>query len=817
MAREVGGYRIVSLLGAGGMGRVHLARSASGRLVAVKTVHRHLAADETFRERFRREVRAARAVRGPYTAAVLDADCDAEEPWLAAEFCPGPTLGEVVEAQGPLGGADAASLGAALAEALAAVHGAGLAHRDLKPANVVVTVDGPVVVDFGVARAFARDGTRDGAGDGIEAGAGIEAGDTLTGSGDIVGSPGFIAPELLERDGSAGPAADLFALGCVLAYALTGRPPFGTGPAHRVLYRTLHADPDLGGCPGPEPQWPRFLRRVLAHDPARRPSVAEVLAWCADRAPERPWWRHPEVRLLIGRYEAEADAAVARTAPRRAPGTAPPQGPRISPPQTPETAGGRRGPGPGPGRRRLLAGAGGAALAAAAGWAAARGLRGGGDGADGGKGGGATGTAAARGGPAAGRVLWSRPVGEREEGCALLRHRGAVYLLDDRELTRMAPSTGHVEWRVGSGGAVAVAAAGDALHTVRPGTGTAGPLLVTYRATTGGVVREVQWPEWLIPVPGQLDVFTGAVFGGQLARVVATDRVVCAVTYQAAASRLARRQPAQARPWRLYAFDPHSGRPRWYDVGTMAEVDGLYAAGGHIGVVTYTQPRVDAAGNVSGDAEGLLTVRDEDGGGRATPAPGAPDPASRRSARAAAGGALHHTRGRTVVAHHPATRATLWERRVAADGEGELTVTAAAAGGLVHAASGSDLYGLDAADGAVRWHRPGLRAIGAPRTPPEVAAGLVYAAGPEPGAAESPLPGVARGVYALDAATGEPVWAAPLDLRSSPAAVAAGGGVLHVAAGGTLTALTGPERGRGGRAGHGRHGRHGRHSGRERA
>ncbi|GAA2122260.1 PQQ-binding-like beta-propeller repeat protein [Streptomyces synnematoformans] len=109
------------------MGRVHLARSASGRLVAVKTVHRHLAADETFRERFRREVRAARGVRGPYTAAVLDADCDAEEPWLAAEFCPGPTLGEVVEAQGPLGGADAASLGAALAEALAAAAGGAAA------------------------------------------------------------------------------------------------------------------------------------------------------------------------------------------------------------------------------------------------------------------------------------------------------------------------------------------------------------------------------------------------------------------------------------------------------------------------------------------------------------------------------------------------------------------------------------------------------------------------------------------------------------------------------------------------------------------
>ncbi|MFD9072170.1 serine/threonine-protein kinase [Streptomyces lasiicapitis] len=209
---EIGGYRLIALLGAGGMGRVQLARSASGRPVAVKTVHAHLAAEPEFRERFRRETAAARAVTGPYTAAVLDADPDAEQPWLVTEFCAGPVLTAAVAAHGALSAADLAALGASLAEALAAVHAAGLVHRDLKPSNVVVTRDGPKVLDFGIAKSAADD--------------------SLTATDEAIGSPGFIAPEQLARaaeDARPGPPADVFALGTLLALAATGRAPVGGG------------------------------------------------------------------------------------------------------------------------------------------------------------------------------------------------------------------------------------------------------------------------------------------------------------------------------------------------------------------------------------------------------------------------------------------------------------------------------------------------------------------------------------------------------------------------------------------------------------
>lgn len=281
---EVGGYRIVARLGAGGMGQVHLARSASGRPVAVKTVHPHLAAEPEFRERFRRETAAARAVTGPYTAAVLDADPDAEQPWLATEFCAGPDLTDAVSAHGTLSTADLAALGASLAEALAAVHAVGLVHRDLKPSNVVVTRDGPKVLDFGIAKGAADD--------------------SLTATDEAIGSPGFIAPEQLARgadDARPGPPADVFALGALLALVVTGRAPFGADGAARVLYRTLHEDPDLDGVP--DPALRAFLSRCLTRDPADRPTVEQVLAWCAARVEGAPWWERGAAAGLIQRHE----------------------------------------------------------------------------------------------------------------------------------------------------------------------------------------------------------------------------------------------------------------------------------------------------------------------------------------------------------------------------------------------------------------------------------------------------------------------------------------------------------------------------------
>ncbi|MGX1032934.1 protein kinase domain-containing protein [Streptomyces sp. SAI-097] len=274
--RLLGGHRIMRRLGSGGMGQVYLGRSPGGRLVAVKTVHEHLAADPRYRERFRREATAARAVTGAHTAPVLDADPDSAVPWLATAFLPGVTLRHAVVAGGPLNARAVRSLGACLAEALASIHAADIVHRDLKPSNVLLTADGPRVIDFGIARA---------------------AGDLgLTEAGAMIGTPGFMAPEQVAGD-DAGPAADVFALGAVLAFAATGEQPFGSGPVAVLLYRATHEEPHLDGVP--ETAGLRALvSGCLRKEPGRRPSLARVLALTA--SPDAPlWWRDEPLRSLI--------------------------------------------------------------------------------------------------------------------------------------------------------------------------------------------------------------------------------------------------------------------------------------------------------------------------------------------------------------------------------------------------------------------------------------------------------------------------------------------------------------------------------------
>jgi outer membrane protein assembly factor BamB len=250
---QVGRYRPVARLGQGGMGRVYLARSPSGRLVAVKVVRAALADDPDFRRRFVREVAAARRVAGFFTAAVIDADPKGRPAWLATEYVPGLSLGEAVAEHGAWPEHAVRRLGAALAEALGAVHRAGVVHRDLKPSNVLLAADGPRVIDFGIS--VAAEDTR------------------LTQTGTVVGTPGFIPPEQLRGE-KAGPAADVFALGAVLAYTATGTGPFGSGAAHAVNYRVVHEEPDLGGLP---PELAEVTARCLAKDPDRRPSVPDVL------------------------------------------------------------------------------------------------------------------------------------------------------------------------------------------------------------------------------------------------------------------------------------------------------------------------------------------------------------------------------------------------------------------------------------------------------------------------------------------------------------------------------------------------------------
>ncbi|MFB4266875.1 DUF4328 domain-containing protein [Nonomuraea sp. GTA35] len=250
---QLGPYRLHARLGEGGMGQVFLGRSPGGRLVAVKVVRPQLADDAHFRRRFAAEVDAARKVGGFYTAQVVDADTDATPPWLASAYIPGPSLHQAVHDHGPLPPDSVAVLGAGLAEGLAAVHACEVVHRDLKPANVVLAEDGPRLIDFGIARAL--DAT------------------SHTQTSAVLGTAAYMSPEQAAGQ-RVGPASDVFSLGCVLAFAATGRSPFGEGPVHAVVFRVVHAEPDLSGLPAP---LAGLVAACLAKDPAARPGLEQVL------------------------------------------------------------------------------------------------------------------------------------------------------------------------------------------------------------------------------------------------------------------------------------------------------------------------------------------------------------------------------------------------------------------------------------------------------------------------------------------------------------------------------------------------------------
>ncbi|MEU1865647.1 serine/threonine-protein kinase [Streptomyces gardneri] len=287
---SIGPFRLIGRLGVGGMGRVFLARSAGGRTVAVKIVHAELAAQEEFRRRFAREVAALERVGGTGTAPVLGSDTSADAPWVAIGYVPGPSLRTVVgDEYGPLPPATVRALASGLARALVHIHDAGLVHRDLKPSNVLLTVDGPRLIDFGIARAV--DTVADGGG--------------LTSTGAVVGSPGFMSPEQVRGD-RVTPASDVFCLGSVLAYAATGRSPFGTADSgvHAQMFRIAHDEPDLTDL---APELSGLIRACLAKDPAARPSAAEIV----ETLPVADPWLPADVLARLGRHAArllEAEA-----------------------------------------------------------------------------------------------------------------------------------------------------------------------------------------------------------------------------------------------------------------------------------------------------------------------------------------------------------------------------------------------------------------------------------------------------------------------------------------------------------------------------
>ncbi|MFE5810506.1 serine/threonine-protein kinase [Streptomyces sp. NPDC056491] len=289
--RTIGAYRLLGRLGAGGMGRVYLGRSAGGRTVAVKIVHPHFATDEEFRARFRREVEAARRVGGEWTAPVLDADPEAPVPWVATGYVAGPSLDRALAGHGPLPEASVRAVGAGLARALVAVHGLGLVHRDVKPSNVMLTLDGPRLIDFGIARA--TDGTA-----------------SLTSTGVSVGSPGYMSPEQILGKGITG-AADVFSLGAVMAFAATGRPPFTGDNSATLLYKVVHEPPELGAVPAGELR--ELIGACLAKAPADRPAPEAIAAALGGALGAPGWLPGPLVeeasRAAVALLDLDADTS----------------------------------------------------------------------------------------------------------------------------------------------------------------------------------------------------------------------------------------------------------------------------------------------------------------------------------------------------------------------------------------------------------------------------------------------------------------------------------------------------------------------------
>jgi serine/threonine protein kinase len=299
--RQVGAYRVVGRLGGGGMGQVFLGLSPGGRPVAIKVVRPDLTADSEFRQRFAREVDAARRVGGFHTASVVDADPRADPPWMVTAYIAGPSLHAFVAGKGPLTGGATRALGAALAEGLAAIHGCGLVHRDLKPANIIMAGDGPRIIDFGIARP-----------------AGATA---LTTPSTVLGTYAFMSPEQFRGE-AATPASDVFSLGCVLAYAATGRVPFDAASVPAIMYRVLEAEPELSEvAPG---LLRDALEACLAKEPGRRPSLPDLIARFTAPAELIPgaWPQAPEdggtsagtVVGPHGRAERPAPGAVADVA-----------------------------------------------------------------------------------------------------------------------------------------------------------------------------------------------------------------------------------------------------------------------------------------------------------------------------------------------------------------------------------------------------------------------------------------------------------------------------------------------------------------------
>ena len=288
---RLGPYLLLERIGEGGMGVVHLARDSQGRAVAVKVLHPAMASDVDARRRLEREFETMRRVRSPFVAEVIDADVTGDMPYVVTRYVAGPTLDQLIRNNGPLRGQALERVAWGLAEGLAAVHAAGVVHRDLKPGNVVMAGGSPILIDFGIAHA--PDSTR------------------ITQAGMFMGTPGYLAPEVVEGK-PCGQSADVHSWASTVAFAATGRPPFGTGSYETIFYRILGGNPDLNGIPA---KLMPLLTAALSRDPAVRPSAVQLSERCAAidlTGPDEPfssWAGSPESTAPEGIGAAAAHGA----------------------------------------------------------------------------------------------------------------------------------------------------------------------------------------------------------------------------------------------------------------------------------------------------------------------------------------------------------------------------------------------------------------------------------------------------------------------------------------------------------------------------
>ena len=309
--RRIGPFEVLGRLGAGGMGLVYLARSASGRRVAIKTVRTELAEDQLFRVRFTREVEAARAVSGFYTAAVVDADPRAAVPWLATAYVPAPSLEEIVSECGPMPAQGVRWLAAGIAEALQSIHGASLVHRDMKPSNVLVVEDGPRVIDFGIASGASN--TR------------------LTMTNVAVGTPAYMSPEQARDSRSVTGASDIFSLGSTLVFAATGHAPYRGGNPVETVFMLLRESPDLEGLPD---ELRPLIESCMKMDAGLRPTPADLQSQLAphlfasggDDSGTASAWLPDSATAMIERRRAGGRTAPAAARPAK------PASPAVPPP-----------------------------------------------------------------------------------------------------------------------------------------------------------------------------------------------------------------------------------------------------------------------------------------------------------------------------------------------------------------------------------------------------------------------------------------------------------------------------------------------------